>query len=274
MKNILKLTIIATLAIAATVGFAQGGGGGGGGGQGRGQFGRGGGGFNSKDGGVNLLGRKDVAAEIKLTDDQQAKLADARKKMQAERQTMRDNAQASGGGDPEAMRAANQKLMDDYRTQVMAILTPDQLTRLAQINIQMAKNRAIMDADIQSKLGITDDQKAKIKDLQDKMNAANQEIFQKMRDGTLDRTQIQPLMQKNNETLNDELGKILTPDQASKLKDLGGAQFTPTDPQPQFGGRGGGGGGGRRNRGAGAGGAGAGGGTATGSTGGGGGGGF
>jgi Spy/CpxP family protein refolding chaperone len=238
MKLITKLAVIATLFCVAAGSFAQGGGGG----QGRG-FGRGGG--FAQQSGFGLLRRTDVQTDLKLTDDQKAKIKDLNAKMREEMTTARENASASGGGDPSAMQDAMKKINDTYKPQFEAILTPDQATRLKQIGIQLQKNRAILDPDVQTQLSITDDQKAKIKDLQDKFTQTMTEMMGKMRDGSLDRTQMRDLMTKNNQTMDDELGKVLTSDQTAKLKDMGGPTFTVTD---QPGGRGGGGGGGGRRR--------------------------
>lgn len=236
MKSITKLVAIATVLVIAAGVFAQGGGGRG---QGRG-FGFGGGGV------IGLLRRDDVKTDLKLTDDQKTKITDLQTKMRQDMQAARDNASASG--DFSAVRDAMQKLNDQYKPQFMAVLTPDQQTRLKQINIQMMKARALTDTDVQTDLGLSADQKSKISDLVQKANDANRELFQKVRNGELDRDQADATRQKNDATLQDELLKVLTPDQADKFKSMAGPTFTPTD-QPRGGGpggRGGGGGGGGR----------------------------
>jgi hypothetical protein len=65
----------------------------------------------------------------------------------------------------------------------------------------------------------------KIKELSDKMQAANRELGQKQRDGELDADGAAAARKKNQDILNDELGKILTDDQKAKIKAMGGAPF-------------------------------------------------
>ena len=218
--NIMKFFAVTAIAIVAVSSFAQGGGGGGRGGfgQGRGGFG----GFQDATG-VFLLNRDDVAGEIKLTADQKTKLESIR---QAQREKMRDMFQGGGGGgDREAMMAAMQKLQAENAKETLAVLNDDQKKRLKELAVQRMANAAVMNADIQKELGVTDEQKAKIKDLQDKQQAANQALGEKMRNQEIDREQFQASMQKNREVMNAELGKILTPDQKTKLTAMGGKPF-------------------------------------------------
>src|SRR2546423_1856419 len=222
MKWLTKPAALAALLIITVGAFAQGGGGG----QGRRAFGPANPGF--------LVRNADVQTDLKITPDQKTKLNTLFESMQA----AQDNARASGSFDPEAMR----KSMDDAAAQINAILTPDQQARLKQIQVQTQKNRAIMSPEVQDQLGLSSDQKDKVKDLSDKFQAAQGELRQKMRDSDdAGRTQIRADMQKNNDALEAELAKILTPEQAQKLKDLGGAPFTGKI-ERGFGGRRGGGG--------------------------------
>jgi Spy/CpxP family protein refolding chaperone len=219
--NIMKFFAVTAVAVIAVSSFAQGGGGGRGGfggGQGRGGFG----GMQDATG-VFLLNRDDVAGEIKLTTDQKSKLDAIRT---AQREKMRDMFQGGGGGgDREAMMAAMQKLQAENAKETLAVLNDDQKKRLKELAVQRMGMGAAMNADIQKELGVTDDQKAKIKDLQDKQQAANQALMEKMRNQELDREGFQAAQQKNREIMNTELGKVLTADQKTKLTAMGGKPF-------------------------------------------------
>ena len=221
----MKLLAVAAIAVIAVSSFAQGGGGGGRGfGQGRGGFG----GFQDATG-VFLLNREDVAGEIKLTTDQKSKLDAIRT---AQREKMRDMFQGGGGGgDREAMMAAMQKLQAENAKETLAVLNDDQKKRLKELAVQRMGNAAIANADIQKELGVTDDQKAKIKDLQDKQQAANQALGEKMRNQEMDRDQFQAAMTKNREVMNAELAKIITPEQKAKLTAMGGKAFKFVEPE-------------------------------------------
>lgn len=226
-----------------------------------------------------LLQRKDVQAELKLTDEQI-------KQIQALRPQGRGFGGPGGGGpggggfggpgggegpggpppgegeggfqggpppgggeqgdgppDFETMRKQMEAQRKKTEEKINAILTADQKTRVRQIAIQLAGSSAIADATVQKDLTMTDAQVSKVKSLVKSQGEANRAIFEKMRNGEIERDEIQTLMQKNTKILKDELGKVLTADQQKKLADLGGAKFTATDPErgPRFGGPGGGG---------------------------------
>jgi len=82
-----------------------------------------------------------------------------------------------------------------------------------------------MNEAIQKDLGLSEDQITKLKDLQQKQQEANRAVMQKVRDGGMSREDVQATMQKNEEIMNTEIGKILTSSQAAKLKEMGGAPF-------------------------------------------------
>lgn len=217
MKSMMKFIAVTAVTVMAVASFAQGGGGRGGFGQGRGGFG----GMQDSSGAF-LVNREDVQAEIKLTADQKSKLDALR---QAQREKMRDAMQGGGGGDQQAMMAAFQKMQAENTKETMAVLTDDQKKRLKELAIQRMGNAAIANADLQKELGVTDDQKAKIKDLQDKQQAANTSLFEKMRNQEIEREQFQESMRKNTEAMNTELGKIMTADQKAKLATMSGKPF-------------------------------------------------
>jgi len=98
---------------------------------------------------------------------------------------------------------------------------------------------------VQNDLKLSDDQIKQIKDLQTKQQAANASLFQKVRDGEIDRTEVQGMMTKNTDALKSAVDKVLTDDQKAQLKVLGGAKFEqdPNEKPQGFGGRPPGGGG-------------------------------
>jgi Spy/CpxP family protein refolding chaperone len=211
MKNTMRIFAVAALVVVTAMSMAQGRGGG------MQMFGRGGGSMSM------LLGRSDVQGELKLSDDQKAKLDEQRQAMRDNMRSMFQN--GGGGGDQEAMRKQMTDMMQKSEKDALAVLDDGQKKRLKELWIQRSGNGVIANEDMQKELGLSDDQKAKVKSLTDAQQAANTEIFQKMRDGSLDRSELQPLMEKNTKTLNEELGKVLTSDQAAKLASMKGAEF-------------------------------------------------
>lgn len=217
------VAILSVMALAAGV-FAQGGGRGGGG-QRFGFGGRGG-------GAMGLVNRDDVKDELKLTGDQTTKLADLR---QAQRTRMQEAFQASGiqfgGGPPDddtrkKMADVMAKVQEQNQKDLDGILTPEQNKRLKELVVQRSGNAIAVDPMFQKDLGITDDQKKKFADLQQKQQEAMMQLFQNQ---DMSREDRQAAMEKNTKIMNDEIGKILTDDQKAKIKTMGGAPFTFKD---------------------------------------------
>lgn len=229
-----KFLILVSLLAVTSLAVAQGGGGGQRGGQrGQGGFGRGGGSNFS-----GLLSRADVQGELKITDDQKTKLTEMR--------VIRGGGGGAGGGagagggqrgqggqgggagagggqqqDPEAMR----KAAEEREKNALAVLTADQNKRLKELFVQRNNNRAILNATIQADLGFSDAQKKQVTDLQAKQREAMSALMEKMRNQEIQREDMAGIMEKNNKTMDEELAKILTADQATKLKGMGGAPF-------------------------------------------------
>ncbi len=214
MKSVFRTVAIAVLVVAMSATFAQG------------RQGRGGqrGGRTSI---IGLLNRLDVQTDLGLNDDQKSKLNDLRQANRGQRRN-----QGATRPTPEEMKAR----ADALKKQVDGILTPEQVTRLDQIRIQIQGDRAVLDPDVQTQLGITEAQKEKIKSLSETYRDANRSVSEKARSGELDRNAAREATQKNGQTLSDELHKVLTQQQLDKLKDLGGRPFK-ADAQSRGGGR-------------------------------------
>lgn len=233
-----KLTLtlgvaVATLALIAGS-YAQGGGGA------RGQ-GRAFGGGMMGAGGQSLsqlLSRSDVQADLQVTAEQKKKIDEANQKAREEMQGRMEEMRG-GGGDPQAMREAMEKFRKDQDTKVLAVLTSEQQKRLKEISIQLRGNRALLDAEVQKELGLSPEQKQKIKRLQDQQAEQMQNMMEEMRGGGGDREGMREKMQQMQTKMVEDLGKILTPEQAEKLKQMGGKAFKATE-QPRRGGGGGG----------------------------------
>jgi len=180
--------------------------------------------------GVFLLRREDVQGELKLTADQKSKLTTIQEDQRAKMREMFQN--GGGGGDREAMMAEMQKMQAENNKVTLAVLDDTQKKRLKELAVQRMGNGIAANAEMQKELGITDDQKTKIKDLQAKQQEASQAVMQKMRDGEIQREELQAIMQKNTDIYNAELGKILTDAQKAKIKEMGGKPFKFVEQQP------------------------------------------
>lgn len=216
MKSMMKFIAVTAVTVMAVASFAQGGGGGG-----RGQ-GRGGFGGMQDPSGAFLVNREDVQGEIKLTDDQKSKLQAAR---QAQMEKGREAFQNFQSMSQEERATAMQKMQAENNKATLGVLTDDQKKRLKELAIQRMGNAAITHAEVQKELGMTADQTAKIKELQDKQTAANTVLREKMMNQEIEREQFMESSRKNTEVMNTELGKIITADQKAKLTTMGGKAF-------------------------------------------------
>lgn len=247
---------VAALLVCAALVSAQGGGGGQGRGQGGGrgfgggfgQFGRGGGSE------MNLAMRKDVQADLGVTEDQKKKLEELQTK---QREAMRGQGgggrgqggngggQGAGGFDREAMMKRMEEMRAQQKKDLAAILSADQMKRLDEISIQLRGSSALTDAAVQKSLGLSTEQTTKIKTLQDQQQEANMALFEKVRNQEVTREEMQATMEKNTKKMDELLLGVLTEDQKTKFKALGGKPFKADPNENQRGGgrRGGGGGG-------------------------------
>ncbi len=171
--------------------------------------------------------REDVAKELKLTDAQKGKLGAFQQKQMEEMMAMFQSGERPS---QEQMQGILKKRQEAEEKALKEILEEAQQKRLRELWLQRQGNGAISNEAIQKELGLSDDQKKKIKDLQAKQQAANAAIREKMMSGEIDRSEIMPLMEKNTKILNEEYGKLLTEEQAAKLKSMQGAPFKFENP--------------------------------------------
>jgi hypothetical protein len=84
--------------------------------------------------------------------------------------------------------------------------------------------------ELQDQVGLSDDQKAKIKALTDQQQEANRSIRDKIQSGELSREDAGAAFQKNQQAVKDGIDKVLSDDQKAKLKAAGGSKtFVPAE---------------------------------------------
>ncbi len=165
-------------------------------------------------------GRKDIAKELNLTAEQQQKMEAAKTDMVAKMKELKDNTSLS----KEEKMSKMKELREQQQTAFNNILTPEQQTKAKELkakrgdrmkdgrkgkdgkNTAMRPHRGHMDKGMMAKRGdrmkdlnLTDDQKQKIKALNDEYRTKTKELSQKHR---------------------DDLNKIYTPEQQAKLKEM------------------------------------------------------
>lgn len=141
---------------------------------------------------------------------------------------------AGGAGGGQFNSEEFRKRMEEQRTQqrkdLAAILNEGQIKRIGEIRVQLQGNRAIQQEETQKALAMTPDQVTKVKDLQAKQQEANQALMQKMRDQSITREEATKSFENNTKILETEFAKVLTADQAAKLKAMGGKPFKADPP--------------------------------------------
>ena len=214
--------------------------------QGRGRGGPGGGGFGGPGGGgpLGLLMNEDVRKELDLVDEQVSKLTaigdKLREEMRSQFEGFRDLSDEERQTKFAEMRTKMEERTKEVQKEVDEVLLPQQRERLAQINFQSQVRRASGGGDstgltsdfIVAQLEITDEQKAKLTDLE-------KEVAKELADKVA----------KARNDAREKLLAALTPEQREKFKKLMGAEFRFTQQQGR-GGPGGGAPGGRGGRGA------------------------
>lgn len=181
--------------------------------------GRGGGPGGGPGGGIGMLLRSDeVRSELELLDDQVQQLREIEEEMRNKiRSEMGGRFRDGGRPDFEEMRARFDELRAEVEGRIAEVLTTQQMERLRQIDTQQQLDRggarSLMGGPLADKLGLTDEQKAELRDkareiqaeMQEKMAAARAEA-------------------------RDKLLEVLTSEQRAKLDELTGAPFEMSDP--------------------------------------------
>jgi len=220
-----RLALIAAVAALACAAFAQGGGQGRRGGQ------RGGGNPYAP---MTLVFNEEVQKELNITEDQKTKLTDLR----TSTRTKMQEARTAAGTDRAAQQEATKKVTEESQKSLMEILTADQAKRVRELQIQWTGASIVLtDKEVQAALGITDDQKTKLEDLQKRQQTANAELRTKVQNQEIDQAAATEARTKNAKILEEEIGKVLTDAQKSKLTEMGGKPLAKPAPA----GRGGGG---------------------------------
>jgi Spy/CpxP family protein refolding chaperone len=249
------LTVCAVVCLMATSALAQPPGGQGGGRGGRGGGGRGfGGGFGGMGmGGMGmvdsmaLLRNEKVQEDLKLEPEQGLeiqKIEDAAREAREARGgdfgNFRDLSEEERQERFAEMRKEMEKTRAENEEKINKVLTEDQQKRLSQISIQVRGASALMDEKVQEKLGMNDDQKAKLTEAQEKnmeaMGAAMQELG---RDAEPEarREKMAELRKTSEENIMD----VLTAEQKTTFEEMKGEKIELT--MEDFRGRGGRGGG-------------------------------
>jgi Spy/CpxP family protein refolding chaperone len=190
-------------------------------GQQKGRGGRGGfGGF----GGPGLVNNKSVQQELKLTDEQIKKAADTVKEVRE-----KHNEEFANLRNIEDMQERFQKMGELNRTvntetykALESVLKPEQMKRLKQIELQLRGNGAFGDEHVQKALKLTDEQKEKIKTINEDFRNEMREAGQANQG---DREAFQKKMTELRKDAMDKISAVLTADQKKEWHEMVGEHF-------------------------------------------------
>jgi Spy/CpxP family protein refolding chaperone len=218
MQRLPRLTLFCLIVLLSTSSLA------------RAQRPGGGGRFGGGMGGdlLGLLSQKSVQDELKLSDDQRKQGNELAEKQRDGFRGLRDLSEDERRKKIEERAAENQKA-------VAGVLNAEQLKRLKQISLQQQGVLAYEQPEVASALQLTNDQKDKLKGIQQSARDKMREAFQG--GGQPDREKLQAA----RKAIADQAAGVLTDEQKAKWKDLTGETFTGEIVRPTGGGNGGGG---------------------------------
>jgi Spy/CpxP family protein refolding chaperone len=174
---------------------------------------RAGGGFGRGGDGVGLLSQKSVQDELKLSDEQKKKIEDLVAKQRENFKGFRDLSNEEKKTKAEAAAKANKE-------EIGKILNQEQSKRFKQISLQTRGSRAFSEPEVVDALKLTDEQKDKIKGIQEDAGKEMREAFQGGREEAAKK------MESIRKAADEKVMGLLTAEQKTKWKDLTGAPFT------------------------------------------------
>jgi len=226
--NCLKLAAVAALVLTVSAAWAQP--------QGQGR--RGGFGFGRGFGGASdptiLLTQESVQKDLELTDDQKTKVTKLSEDNQQAMQDIRQSVNFQFGQplsdqDQQTMRKKTEELAAQNKKKIADILVPQQQQRLDEIALQYSLEgqafnvagtaSALAGEDLSKKLGLTDDQKKTLENLQAEAGTKMQDL---MGGGGFPDQQE---MAKLRTDFKDKAFAVLTADQKAKLDKMKGKPF-------------------------------------------------
>ena len=176
-------------------------------------------------GGGMVLMSPNVQEDLKLTDEQKTKI---RETAQEQFQKMRDQFQVLQDLQPAERREKMTKIMEENAAAFKKVLKEDQTKRFDQILIQAAGPMAFSQPKVQEKLKLTDDQKAKGREImQDQMTKMGglRDEFQNDREGAMKK------MQEMRKETTKKLTGLLTEDQKKTWEEMTGKAIEINMPQ-------------------------------------------
>ncbi|MCE9546721.1 MAG: hypothetical protein K8T25_14675 [Planctomycetia bacterium] len=173
---------------------------------------------------VGLLSQKSVQEELKLTADQVSEVTKLAEKQRA----------ARGAGGQDLSREERMKQYQERakatETAVAGILKPEQVSRLKQITLQVRGAMSFSSPEVAEALKLTDEQKGKVKTIQDDLMKEVREAFTG-EDRAASRTKVEAA----RKAATEKLTALLTAEQSDAWKKMTGEPFKGEIRQPERG---------------------------------------
>lgn len=181
--------------------------------------GRPGGPFGGRLGGpmlmLVLLRNQQVQQELKLTDQQKQQLEQLGEQWREKMRGLRDLP-------PEERRQKVEGMRAEVEKQLSQILNEQQMKQLKQIALQVEGYAALERPEIADQVGLTKEQRQKIRDILRQAGEKRREAFQQ---GRSDRRAAFQRMREIRQWVDGEIEKLLTAEQKKKWQELVGAPF-------------------------------------------------
>src|ERR1700732_5251144 len=171
------------------------------------------GGQGMMGGPMMLLNQPSVQQELKISDEQKQQIHEAAAKL-------RQSAGDLQGLDPSERQQKAQEMAREGERAASKILHRDQMKRLKEISLQVQGARAFSSPDFANALGLTDEQKEKIKAAEGSRGQRGQPP-----PGS-DPEAMRRRMEEMRKANLDKVMNILTPGQKAKYKEMTGEPFT------------------------------------------------
>jgi len=170
-----------------------------------------------------LLGNKGVQKEIKATDEQVTKLdalaSETREKMTEARSKLEGLEQDERR---QKMTEINREITAGIMTSLGSILKPEQVKRFEQISLQSSGVMAFSNPKVVEGLKITEEQKEKLKGINESANEQRREIMQGFQD---DREGTMKKLADFNKELLGKVAALMTDDQKKTWKEMTGEPY-------------------------------------------------
>ncbi len=186
-------------------------------------------GLGSRNSLLGLLGREQVQKELKLTDEETAKVKEVVEKLRGE---MREQFQALEQVENRDERRAkltqfSDELDEKLRDQLRDVVSREKMMRLYQIRMQYRPAvDSLTSRFLADRLKLTDEQKTKLEEIKKDMQAKQSELFAKMREASENnRSELfQQMRDLSTESDAKALG-VLTDEQKKSFEEMKGEKF-------------------------------------------------